>query len=85
MSNFYEFVLYVEYNEEVQKKTLELSNPNNLFTIRQWKDLDTNDENLKIREIIFESPHNIYNVIIQHYANHNIHKFLGFMKTPIYV
>lgn len=85
MSNFYEFILYVELNDEVDKITIELSNNNSFYKIKQWADLATSDENVKVREIVFESQYNIYNYILQKYSNQNISKLIGFIKTPLYL
>lgn len=84
MTSFYEFILYVELNDDVEKKTIELSNYNNLYRIKQWSNLSTTDENVKIREIVFESQYNIYNFILQSYNNHKITKLIGFIKTPLF-
>ena len=85
MASFYEFILYVEYNEEVEKKTKSLINmTNNLYRVKQWTDLDTKDENVKMREIIFESSYNIYDQIIEKFKDEKINKVLGYVKNQIY-
>jgi len=85
MANFYEFVLYVQLNEEVDKKTIELSNYNNIYRIKYWSDLDTDVEDVKVREITFESQYNIYNYILEKYTGHKINRLIGYVKTPLYV
>ena len=86
MASFYEFILYVEYNEEVEKKTKSLINmTNNLYRVKQWTDLDTKDENVKMREIIFESSYNIYDQIIEKFKDEKINKVLGYVKNHAFL
>lgn len=90
MSNFYEFILYVENNEDVEKKTIQLSNYNTLYNIKQWRVIendttDDGEENGKLCEVIFESRQNIYNFIIENYRGQKINKLYGYIKTPIYL
>ena len=81
MASFYEFILYVEYNEEVEKKTKSLINmTNNLYRVKQWTDLDTKDENVKMREIIFESSYNIYDQIIEKFKDEKINKLYDILN-----
>lgn len=85
MSNFYEFILYVELTEDVDKNTIELSNSNSLYRIKQWSDVNMNDETVQVREVVFESQFNIYNYILQKYAAFNVRKLIGYIKTPLYL
>ena len=85
MSIFYEFILYVELNEDVEKKTVELSSNNSFYRIKQWSDVNTSDDEVQVREVVFESQYNIYNFILQNYAGHTLHKLTGYMKTTIYL
>lgn len=85
MSNFYEFILYVELTEDVDKNTIELSNNNSLYRIKQWSDVNMNDETTQVREVVFESQFNIYNYILQKYAGFNVRKLIGYIKTPLYI
>ena len=57
---------------------------NNLYRVKQWTDLDTKDENVKMREIIFESSYNIYDQIIEKFKDEKINKVLGYVKNQIY-
>ena len=88
MSFLYEFIVKVELNEEVEKKTQELSTVNNylIYGIQSWLDINsTVDENLKIREIIFLSQYNIYNNIVQYFSGDKIVGINAYTKFPLVV
>jgi hypothetical protein len=88
MSFLYEFIVKVELNEEVEKKTQELTNANNyiIYGIQSWLDtISTIDENLKIREIVFLSQYNIYNNIIQYFSGDKIVSMNAYSKFPLVI
>jgi hypothetical protein len=88
MSFLYEFIVKVELNEEVEKKTQELANANNyiIHGIQSWVDTtSTIDETFKVREIVFLSQYNIYNNIVQYFSGDKIVSINAYTKFPLVV
>jgi hypothetical protein len=88
MSFTYEFIVKLEFNEEVEKKTQELTNANNylIYGMKSWLDItSTTDENVKVREIVFLSQYNIYNNILQYFSTDKIVSIDAYTKFPLVV
>jgi len=88
MSFTYEFIVKLEFNEEVEKKTEELTKANNYLSygMKSWLDTtSTVDENVKVREIVFLSQYNIYNNILQYFSTDNIISIDAYTKFPLVV
>lgn len=85
MAQFYEFILFVELTEQVEKKSIQLANTNNNHRVKFWADHKTDYEDVFLREIVFESSYDIRNYLLQCFASDNVSKLIGFLKTPIYV
>jgi len=88
MSFTYEFIVKLEFNEEVEKKTQELTNANNylIYGMQSWLDITSSvDENVKVREIVFLSQYNIYNNILQYFSTDKIVSINAYTKFPLVV
>ena len=88
MGFLYEFIVKVELNEGVEKKTQELLTANNyiIYGIQSWVDTtSTIDEKVKVREIVFLSQYNIYNNITQYFSDDKIISINAYTKFPLVV